>query len=252
MGTNENVTMSGIKDKVIVITGASSGIGEATALLLAERGAKVVLGARRLDRLEALVDRITNLGGVAAYAAIDVRRRDDLSNLVKLACERFGKLDVLVNNAGVMPISPLDELRVEDWEAMVDVNIKGVLYGIAAALPLFRKQGSGHFVNVASTAAYRIVPNMAVYAGTKFAVRAISEGLRQEAGDKLRVTIISPGSTRTNAAETMTNLEIKAKLEEYREFAMPPDAIARAIAFAIEQPTDVDVGELVVRPTAQG
>ncbi|MZQ80970.1 SDR family NAD(P)-dependent oxidoreductase [Paenibacillus sp. 5J-6] len=244
--------MSGIKDKVIVITGASSGIGEATALLLAERGAKVVLGARRLDRLEALVDRITNLGGVAAYAAIDVRRRDDLSNLVKLACERFGKLDVLVNNAGVMPISPLDELRVEDWEAMVDVNIKGVLYGIAAALPLFRKQGSGHFVNVASTAAYRIVPNMAVYAGTKFAVRAISEGLRQEAGDKLRVTIISPGSTRTNAAETMTNLEIKAKLEEYREFAMPPDAIARAIAFAIEQPTDVDVGELVVRPTAQG
>lgn len=252
MTTNENVIMSGIKDKVIVITGASSGIGEATALLLAERGAKVVLGARRLDRLEALADRITNVGGEAAYAATDVRRRDDLSDLVKLACERFGKLDVLVNNAGVMPISPLDELRVEDWEAMIDINIKGVLYGIAAALPLFRKQGSGHFVNIASTAAYRIVPNMAVYAGTKFAVRAISEGLRQEAGDKLRVTIISPGSTRTNAAETMTNLEIKAKLEEYREFAMPPEAIARAIAFAIEQPADVDVGELVVRPTAQG
>lgn len=252
MTTNENVIMSGIKDKVIVITGASSGIGEATALLLAERGAKVVLGARRLDRLEALADRITNVGGEAAYAAIDVRRRDDLSNLVKLACEQFGKLDVLVNNAGVMPISPFDELRVEDWEAMIDINIKGVLYGIAAALPLFRKQGSGHFVNIASTAAYRIVPNMAVYAGTKFAVRAISEGLRQEAGDKLRVTIISPGSTRTNAAETMTNLEIKAKLEEYREFAMPPEAIARAIAFAIEQPADIDVGELVVRPTAQG
>jgi NADP-dependent 3-hydroxy acid dehydrogenase YdfG len=250
--TNENVIMSGIKDKVIVITGASSGIGEATALLLAERGAKVVLGARRLDRLEALADRIANVGSEAAYAATDVRRRDDLSDLVKLACERFGKLDVLVNNAGVMPISPLDELRVEDWEAMIDINIKGVLYGIAAALPLFRKQGSGHFVNIASTAAYRIVPNMAVYAGTKFAVRAISEGLRQEAGDKLRVTIISPGSTRTNAAETMTNLEIKAKLEEYREFAMPPEAIARAIAFAIEQPADVDVGELVVRPTAQG
>lgn len=252
MTTNENVIMSGIKDKVIVITGASSGIGEATALLLAERGAKVVLGARRLDRLEALADRIANVGGETAYKATDVRRRDDLSDLVKLACERFGKLDVLVNNAGVMPISPLDELRVEDWEAMIDINIKGVLYGIAAALPLFRKQGSGHFVNIASTAAYRIVPNMAVYAGTKFAVRAISEGLRQEAGDKLRVTIISPGSTRTNAAETMTNLEIKAKLEEYREFAMPPEAIARAIAFAIEQPADVDVGELVVRPTAQG
>lgn len=252
MTTNENVIISGIKDKVIVITGASSGIGEATALLLAERGAKVVLGARRLDRLEALADRIANVGGEAVYAATDVRRRDDLSDLVKLACERFGKLDVLVNNAGVMPISPLDELRVEDWEAMIDINIKGVLYGIAAALPLFRKQGSGHFVNIASAAAYRIVPNMAVYAGTKFAVRAISEGLRQEAGDKLRVTIISPGSTRTNAAETMTNLEIKAKLEEYREFAMPPEAIARAIAFAVEQPADVDVGELVVRPTAQG
>ena len=252
MQTNENANLSEIKEKVVVITGASSGIGESTALLLAERGAKVVLGARRLDRLEALADRIADAGGEAAYAAADVRRRDDLSALVKLACERFGKLDVLINNAGVMPISPLDELRVEDWEAMVDINVKGVLYGIAAALPLFREQGFGHFVNIASTAAYRIVPNMAVYAGTKFAVRAISEGLRQEAGDKLRVTIVSPGSTRTNAADTMTNPAIKAKLEEYREFAMPPEAIARAIAFAIGQPADVDVSELVVRPTAQG
>ena len=185
--------MSGIKDKVVVITGASSGIGEATALLLAERGAKVVLGARGSDRLEALAARIADAGGEAAYAPTDVKRRDDLSNLVKLACERYGKLDVLVNNAGVGPISPLDDLRVEDWEEMIDVNIKGVLYGIAAALPVFRKQGFGHFVNTASTAGHKTVPNQSVYSGTKFAVRAISEGLRQEAGDKLRVTIISPG-----------------------------------------------------------
>ena len=245
--------MSGIKDKVVVITGASSGIGEATALLLAERGAKVVLGARRSDRLEALAARIADAGGEAAYARTDVRRRHDLSDLVKLACERYGKLDVLVNNAGIGPISLLDDLRVEDWEEMIDVNLKGVLYGIAAALPVFRKQGFGHFVNTASTAAYRIVPNMSVYAGTKFAVRAISEGLRQEAGDKLRVTIISPGFTRTNFAESVTNPELKAQLAESRDkFAIPPDAIARAIAFAIEQPADVDVNEVVVRPTAQG
>jgi NADP-dependent 3-hydroxy acid dehydrogenase YdfG len=245
--------MSGIEGKVVAITGASSGIGEATALLLAERGAKVVLGARRSDRLEALAARIADLGGEAAYAPTDVRRRDDLTKLVGLACERYGKLDVLVNNAGVMPISPLDDLRVEDWEDMIDVNIKGVLYGIAAALPVFREQGSGHFVNTASTAAFRVVPTMSVYAGTKFAVRAISEGLRQEAGDKLRVTIVSPGMTRTNFAESMTNPEVKARLEESRDtFAMPPNAIARAIAFAVEQPADVDVSEVVVRPTAQG
>jgi NADP-dependent 3-hydroxy acid dehydrogenase YdfG len=245
--------MSGIEDKVVAITGASSGIGEATALLLAERAAKVVLGARRSDRLEALVARIADLGGEAAYAQTDVRRRDDLSDLVKLACDRYGKLDVLVNNAGVMPISPLDDLRVEDWDEMIDINIKGVLYGIAAALPVFRKQGSGHFVNTASTAALKVMPNMSVYAGTKFAVRAISEGLRQEAGDKLRVTIISPGMTRTNFAESMTNPEVKAQLAKSRDaIAMSPDAIARAIAFAIEQPADVDVSEIVVRPTAQG
>ena len=246
----ENV-LSGIEGKVIVITGASSGIGEVTALLLAERGAKVVLGARRSDRLEALAARITKMGCEVSYAQTDVRRRSDLSDLVKLACERYGKLDVLVNNAGVMPISPLDDLHVEEWEEMIDVNIKGVLYGIAAALPVFRKQDFGHFVNIASTAAYLILPSMSVYAGTKVAVRAISEGLRQEAGDKLRVTIISPGITRTNFAATMTNPMVKAQLEEIRDkTAMPPEAIARAIALAIEQPTDVDVSEIVVRPTA--
>jgi NADP-dependent 3-hydroxy acid dehydrogenase YdfG len=245
--------MSNITGKVVGITGASSGIGEATALLLAERRAKVILGARRSDRLEALATRIRDAGGEVAYARIDVRRRDDLSNLVKLACEQHGKLDVLVNNAGVMPISPLDDLRVEDWEEMIDINIKGVLYGIAAALPVFRKQGFGHFVNIASTAGHKTVLNQSVYSGTKFAVRAISEGLRQEAGDTLRVTIISPGFVQTNFAEAVTNLEMKAQLAASRDkFAIPPDAIARAIAFAIEQPADIDVNEIVIRPTAQG
>ena len=242
--------MSGITGKVIAITGASSGIGEATAVLLAERGAKVVLGARGLDRLEALAARITSRGGEAAYAQTDVRRRDDLAALVRLACARYGTLDVLVNNAGVMPISPLDDLRVEEWEEMIDVNIKGVLYGVAAALPVFRAQGAGHFVNIASTAAYHFLPSMSVYAGTKMAVRAISEGLRQEAGGTLRVTIISPGMTRTNFADTMTNLEVKAQLEASRDAnALPPEALARAIAFAIEQPDNVDVNEMIVRPT---
>ena len=245
--------MSGMQGKVVAITGASSGIGEAIALLLTQRGAKVVLGARREDRLEALAARIATAGGDAAYARTDVRRREDLTSLVDLARERFGRLDVLVNNAGIGPISPLDDLRVEEWEQMIDINLKGVLYGIAAALPVFREQGSGHFVNIASTAAHRIVPNQSVYAGTKIAVRAISEGLRQEAGDRLRVTVISPGFTHTSFAEDVTNPEVKAQIAEARDaFAMPPDAIARAIAFAVEQPAGVDVGEIIVRPTAQG
>ncbi|MFS8210874.1 SDR family oxidoreductase [Paenibacillus sp. S29] len=241
-----------IENKVVVITGASSGIGEATALLLAERGAKVVLGARGVERLEALATRISNGGGEAVYARTDVRRREDLCNLVNLACERYGKLDVLVSNAGVMPISPLEDLCVEDWEDMIDVNIKGVLYGIAAALPIFRKQGSGHFVNIASVAGHKTVPNQSVYSGTKFAVRAISEGLRQEAGDKLRVTIISPGIVQTNFTEGMTNPALRDQLAAIRDkLAMTPDAVARAIGFAIEQPADIDVNEIVIRPTAQ-
>ncbi len=244
--------MSGIKDKVIVITGASSGIGEATALLLAARGAKLVLAARGIERLAALSARIESAGGKAIHAQVDVARREDVSRIVEMAISHFGRLDVLVNNAGIGPISPLDDLRVDDWDAMIDINIKGVLYGIAAALPTFRKQGAGHFVNVASTAAHRIVPGMAVYAGTKFAVRAISEGLRQEAGTALRVTVISPGMTRTGFADSMTSPELKAQTQSTMEkLGIPPDAIARAIAFAIEQPADVDVGEIIVRPTAQ-
>ncbi|MFD2720136.1 SDR family oxidoreductase [Hymenobacter monticola] len=239
-------------DKVIAITGASSGIGEATARLLASRGAKVVLGARRLDRLEALAARIIAAGGEAAFAQTDVKSRADLTALVMLARERFGQLDVLISNAGIGPISLLDELRMDDWEEMVDVNIKGLLHGIGAALPVFRQQGFGHFVNIASTAGLTVVPTMAVYAGTKFAVRAISEGLRQEAGEHLRVTVVSPGFVHTDFADSMTNPEVKAHIIANRDkIAISPGAIARAIAFAIEQPADVDVGEVVVRPTAQ-
>ena len=244
--------MQGIEHKVVAITGASSGIGAATAELLASRGAKMVLGARRLERLETMAARIAQAGGEAVCIRTDVKRRGDLTALVSLARKRFGKLDVLVNNAGIGPLSPLDDLRVEDWEEMIDVNLKGFLYGIAAALPVFREQQFGHFVNVISTAGLKIVPQQTVYAGTKNAVRTISEGLRQEAGDKLRVTSISPGFIQTEFADSMTDAKIKAQIIAARDsMAIPPEAIARAIAFAIEQPSSVDVNEIVVRPTAQ-
>lgn len=248
----ERQRMSGIRGKVVAITGASSGIGEATALLLAERGARLVLGARRSERLAELVSRIEKAGGTAVQIRTDVTRRDDLQALVALAGECFGRLDVLVSNAGVGTISPLDDLRVEEWDHMVDVNVKGVLHGMGAALPVFRAQGTGHFITTASTAAFRIVPTMAVYAGTKFAVRAICEGLRQEAGDSLRVTTVSPGPVATDFAEASTNSRVRAEITRMRDdLAIPPDAIARAITFAIEQPAEVDVNEIVVRPTAQ-
>jgi NADP-dependent 3-hydroxy acid dehydrogenase YdfG len=241
-----------IDGKVVAITGASSGIGEATASLLAERGANVVLGARNPDRLDAVAARISAAGGEAVAKAINVSSRGDLMEFVSLATATYGQLDVLVSSAGIMPVSQFDQLRVDDWEAMVDVNLKGVLFGIAAALPVFRDQGFGHFVNVASTAAFRVTPGQSVYAGTKMAVRAVSEGLRQEAGENLRVTIISPGMTSTNFAESVTDPVARAELEQRRDvIAMPPAAVARAIAFAIEQPPGVDVGEIVVRPTAQ-
>ena len=240
-----------IRDKVVVITGASSGIGEATALLLAERGAKLVLGARRTDRLEALAKRIG--GESVAFAATDVTKREDVTALVALAIERFGKLDVFVGNAGIARIGPLDDLAVDDWLAMVDVNLNGFLHGIAAALPVFRKQGFGHFVTVISTSGLKIVPQQGVYAGTKNAVRTIHECLRQEAGPHLRVSGISPGYVRTELADSVKDAEVRARtIEAMNKLAIGPDAIARAIAFAIEQPADVDVGDIVVRPTAQG
>ncbi|MEU8553568.1 SDR family oxidoreductase [Streptomyces anthocyanicus] len=244
--------MSGIEGKVVAITGASGGIGEASALLLAERGAKVVLGARRPGRLADLALRIGRSGGEAAWIRTDVTRREDVAALVALARERFGRLDVLVGNAGVGLISPLDELRVEDWERMIDVNLKGVLYGIAEALPVFREQGSGHFVNIVSTAGLRISPLMSVYAGTKNAVRTVSEGLRQEAGDSLRVTVVSPGFVHTDFADGIPDAGARAQILDTRDrVAIPPQAVARAVAFAVEQPDGVDVGDIVVRPTAQ-
>jgi NADP-dependent 3-hydroxy acid dehydrogenase YdfG len=244
--------MTGIEGKVVVITGASSGIGEAAALHLAEHGATVVLGARRPERLAALHARIASKGGTATYCVTDVKQREDVSHLIDLAVKQHGKLDVLINNAGIAPISPLDELRVEDWENMIDVNVKGVLYGIAAALPIFRRQGFGHFINTLSTAGLRIVPTMAVYAGSKNAVRAISEGLRQEAGDKLRVTTISPGYVYTELPFSMSDRVAQEKgRAEMEKMAIRAAAIAEAIAYAIGQPDNVDVGEIVVRPTAQ-
>jgi NADP-dependent 3-hydroxy acid dehydrogenase YdfG len=243
---------AGIEGKVVAITGASSGIGAATAELLAGQGARVVLGARRLERLEAVAGRIAGGGGQAAYQVTDVRRRADVTGLAALAQERFGRLDVMVSNVGVGLVSPLDALRVDDWDEMIDTNIKGVLYGIAAALPVFRRQQAGQFVHVASTAAYKTVPAQAVYSGTKVAVRAISEGLRQEAGEHLRVTIVSPGFTRTDFVHGAADPGVRAQFIEARDrMAIAPEAVARAIAFAISQPADVDVNEIVVRPTAQ-
>jgi NADP-dependent 3-hydroxy acid dehydrogenase YdfG len=237
----------GIKDKVVVITGASSGIGEATAVMLAERGAKVVLGARGLDRLQSLARRIERAGGEVAYAQTDVRKREDLTSLVNLACERYGQLDVLINNAGIGPISPLEDLRVDDWENMIDIEV------FSTASPQRCRCFVSRVSDISpSTAGISVNPNMAVYAGTKFAVRAISEGLRQEAGDKLRVTIISPGFVNTNFTESMTSPEIKGQIRDSMDkMGISPDAIARAMVFAIEQPADVDVGEIIVRPTAQ-
>ena len=251
--TTKEGSMSGIEGKVVAITGASSGIGEATARLLAGRGAKVVLGARGLNNLDALAQSIRRAGGEAVSIQTDVRRRGDVEALVKLALDQYGKIDVLVSNAGIAPISLLEDLRVDDWEDMIDVNVKGVLHGVAAALPVFRRQGFGQFVHTLSTAGLVISPTMAVYAGTKNAARTITEGLRQEAGPNLRVSAISPGFVRTNFAHSMTNPDIRVQTQgRMDEIAIPPEAVAGAIAFAIEQPDDVDVNEIVIRPTAQG
>jgi len=243
--------MSDVTGKVVAITGASSGIGEAAGRLLAAAGAKVILGARRVERLETIAKDIRKSKGEVDIQAIDVTRREDLTLFVKKAQDRFGRLDVLIGNAGLMPLSPLDDLKVDEWDRMIDVNIKGVLYGIAAALPVFRKQGSGHFITVSSVAGHRVAPTGAVYSGTKFAVRAISEGLRQEAGDKIRVTIISPGAVESELAETISNPDVKKRIQDYRKMAIPAEAIASAMAYAIGQPGNVDVSEILIRPTAQ-
>lgn len=241
-----------IKDKVVAITGASSGIGRATAKLLAAHGASVVLGARRENLLADLAEEITAAGGKAAFGETDVRRRADLEALVATAVEKFGRLDAIVNNAGIGPISRFDALRVDDWDAMIDVNLRGTLYGIAAALPVFARQECGHVINVVSTAGLQIVPTMGVYAATKNAVRTATEALRQEAGPTLRVTEISPGMISTDFADSISDQPAKEMIaKRVGEIAISPDAIARGILYALEQPSDVDVGSIVVRPTAQ-
>lgn len=244
---------SGIKDKVIVITGASSGIGKATAELLAAQGAKVVLGARRADRLKTIVNTIKKNGGGASYLEIDVTHREDVAKLTALAIEQFGRLDVMINNAGISQLYKMEELDVEGWEQMIDVNLKGTLYGIAAALPIFKGQGSGHFINVISTAGISIVPTMGVYAGTKNAVRTIGEALRQESQGRWRVTGISPGYVATEFASNIKNEQVRNTIQQNADqMAIPAESIARAIAYAIEQPDNVDVGDIVIRPSIQG
>jgi NADP-dependent 3-hydroxy acid dehydrogenase YdfG len=239
--------MSSLKGKTILITGASSGIGEATALELAARGANVVVGARRTDRLEKLVADIKAKGGSAAFKALDVTSREDNEAFVAFAEKEFGPVDALVNNAGVMPLSVMSDLKVDEWDKMIDVNIRGVLYGIAAVLPGMKKRKSGQIVNVASVGAHVVVASGAVYCGTKYAVWAISEGLRQENPD-IRVTTISPGVVATELGHDITDSATKEALGEWRKSALTPDAIARAIAYAVEQPDDVDVNEVIVRP----
>ncbi|MDT7741077.1 MAG: hypothetical protein QOE59_155 [Actinomycetota bacterium] len=243
--------MDPIAGTVVAVTGAGGGIGEASARLLARRGARLVLGGRRTDRLDEVAAAISDEGGEAAVTSCDVTRREDLHALVGLAVERFGRLDVLINNAGMGLVAPIDDLAVDDWDVMVDVNLRGVLHGIAAALPVFRAQGSGHLVAVVSTAGLRIAPGQAVYAATKNAVRTLCEGLRQEAGPHLRVTEVSPGVTDTAFIAGTGDADADV-LAHYRSIAMPPEAVARAIAHALEQPAGVDVGSIVVRPTAQG
>lgn len=242
--------MSNIKNKVVVITGASSGIGEATARLLADKGAHVVLGARRTERLAELCKELIAAGGSAQYQAVDVTDRTNVQAFVDYAVSQFGRVDVIINNAGVMPLSRLDALKVSEWDQMIDVNIRGVLHGIAAGLPLMQKQQSGQFINIASIGAYAVSPTAAVYCATKYAVRAISEGLRQEAGADIRVTVISPGVTESELADSISDEGGRAEMREFRKIAIPALAIARAIAYAVEQPADVDVSELIVRPTA--
>jgi NADP-dependent 3-hydroxy acid dehydrogenase YdfG len=243
--------MTDIQNKIVAITGASSGIGEATALRLAGEGAKLVLGARRTDRLEALVAKIRDQGGEAVFQALDVTRRDDVEAFVSFAVDTYGRLDVLVNNAGLMPLSRMADGKVDEWDRMVDVNIKGVLYGIAAALPVMNAQGNGHIVNVSSIAGRQVFPTAAVYCATKFAVHALSEGLRMET-DTVRVTVIAPGATASELSNTISDPAMKREVDEvFRKDLLPADAIARAISYAIAQPADVDVNEIVVRPTAQ-
>ncbi|GGP21583.1 MULTISPECIES: SDR family oxidoreductase [Silvimonas] len=241
-----------IAGKVIVITGASSGLGEATARHLSGLGASVVLAARRVEKLQAIAEDIRAKGGKVEVVKTDVTAVDDVKALISKSLSVFGRIDVLVNNAGLMAIAPLSELKVDEWESMIDINIKGVLYGIAAALPVFQQQGSGHFINISSVAGIKVFsPGGTVYSGTKFAVRAISEGLRHEVGGAIRTTTIEPGAIDTELKLGSSHEQSSAFVKDFYKIAIPADSVARAIAYAIEQPADVDINEIVLRPTVQ-
>lgn len=247
-----NITTDGIQGKVVVITGGSSGLGEATGRHLAERGARVVLAARRRDRLEAIVADIKAAGGEALSLTADVTNKADVDAVIAAALDVFGRVDVVINNAGLMAIAPLQEVRTDEWDRMIDINIKGLLYGVAAALPVFQRQQSGHFVNIASVAGLKVFsPGGTVYSGTKFAVRAISEGLRHEAGENIRVTTIEPGAIDSELKFGSGHDASRDFVIDFYKQAIPTESVARAIAFAIEQPADVDINEVVLRPTRQ-
>ncbi|MBR8057441.1 SDR family oxidoreductase [Burkholderia dolosa] len=237
------------ESKTILITGASSGIGEGAARLLAAQGHRVVIGARRTDRLARLAESIEASSGIVRYRELDVTSADDVAAFARFALDAFGRIDVLINNAGVMPLSPLNALKLDEWNRMIDVNIRGVLHGIAAVLPTMEAQGRGQIVNISSIGGLSVSPTAAVYCATKFAVRAISDGLRQET-DKIRVTVICPGVVESELADSISDDTARTAMQTFRRIAITPDAIARAIAYAVEQPDDVDVSEIVVRPTA--
>lgn len=244
--------MQNIKGKIVAITGASSGMGKAIAIELAKNGAKVVLGARRTEQLLQIVDEIKSKGGEAAFAQIDVKNKADLVRLVNEAVEQYGKLDVIINNAGVSQLSRIDELDIEGWEEMIDVNLKGVLYGMAAAIPVFKQQQSGHIVNIISTSGIKIVPMQGVYAGTKNAIRTIAEAFRLESDGNIRITGISPGLVKTDFANNIKNEEMKTAVRKGMEqIAIDPIAIANAVIYAVSQPMDVEMGDIVIRPSKQ-
>jgi len=242
-----------IAGKVVVIAGASSGLGEATARLLAAEGASVALGARRGDRIQALAEELVANGGKALAIPTDVTNYDQVKRLVDAAVQSYGRIDVMINNAGVMPHSPLERLKIDDWNQMIDVNIKGVLYGIAAALPYMQQQKSGHIINVSSVAGHKVRPGAVVYAATKTAVRVISEGLRMEVKPyNIRTTVISPGAVATELPESVTEPDVAENLRRfYAEFAIPADSFARMVAFVVSQPEEVDINEILFRPTRQ-
>lgn len=243
--------MSEISNKVVIITGASSGLGEATARMLAEKGAKLMLAARREDRLKELTESIRANGGEASYQVVDVTDRGAMQSLADQTRETYGRIDVLVANAGLMQLAPLDKLKVDEWDAMIDINIKGVLYGLAAVLPTMREQQSGHIINLSSVAGHTVFPGAAVYCATKYAVKALSEGIRQESNGEIRATNISPGAVATELTDHITDPDAQKAASDLYSVAIGSDAIARAITYAIEQPGDVDVNEMIIRPTKQ-